>query len=902
MGGTAPVGREREFEALLDVADAAQGGRGAVVFLAGATGSGKSALLREFAAELASRPRDACPDLELALCYETSAGNPLGPFGEVLRALTNRERRGDRAKRVLSLVKEVAPPLVELIPVIGKLAALGVKAVSEVGIYALGGDHKEHQAQLASDVAAALQRIAEDSPLIVVIDDAQWIDAASTEVIARTGQAPAESPLVLVIAYDKDLIDDRHPLAHVRAPLLGRAGVLDLQLADLDSDAVEQLLRERYGAVPAAGLADWLQEVSDGTPLFIENYLASLEQQGVLRRDGDGWTLDGTIDGAPGAWRLGGALAAARPPATLGELLAPRVAALEDDERSLLEGGAVQGRRFLTRVLAQLIERDEREIVRQLRKLGERRRMVAWEDVEDWWSDRSALFTFDPGALQELLNERRTAYELRLDHAAVAKALEELIADDDPPPRHALLEIARHYEAAREPLDAARQLVEVAESTFGEGAYREASGHAAHAVDLLHEALEKPRAQTPDTQRLLARALLYLILGGETGWRAEASTSDGATVLALADEAVRAADATGDATLRANARYATGLVFTAYRSLDDAIGAYEEALAIARDAGDSVDEFAILLKLGHQLDSVDLKRGRDTLEEAHELLTSGALDAHIDASRRAFEEARLDMSIGVAEFDLGHFGPALELLVRSSQPLRERGRGDDLAWSLAFLAQLYIAIGLYEAAEATLRDAVALFASRREALGIRGYLKALLGHLYLEWGKPAEAREQLVAGRNEANDSGFRGVIPLVDAYWAELLLAEGTPEALREAEEIVTALDPFGWPRSQIARASLLGRVALAQGRLDDAVASSAQAVAKLDECGGYVTATRGEEILFEHARILAAAGSPDAAGYFARAKQVVRDKAKTLVDPAHEQSFLERVPLSQAILNAPA
>ena len=366
---------------------------------------------------------------------------------------------------------------------------------------------------------------------------------------------------------------------------------------------------------------------------------------------------------------------------------------------------------------------------------------------------------------------------------------------------------------------------------------------------------------------------------------------------------MRAADATGDATLRANARYATGLVFTAYRSLDDAIAAYEEALAIAREAGDKVDEFAILLKLGHQLDSVDLKRGRDTLEEAHELLKSGALDEHIDASRRAFEEARLDMSIGVAEFDLGHFGPALELLVRSSQPLRERGRGDDLAWSLAFLAQLYIAIGLYEAAEATLRDAVALFANRREALGIRGYLKALLGHLYLEWEKPAEAREQLVAGRSEANESGFRGVIPLVDAYWAELLLVGGNAgRVARGATRPSTALDPFGWPRSQIARASLLGRVALAQGRVDEPVASSAQAVAKLDECGGYVTATRGEEILFAHARILAAAGSPEASGFFARAQQVVRDKADTLVDPAHKQSFLERVPLSREILSAPA
>src|SRR5256885_2290708 len=90
------------------------------------------------------------------------------------------------------------------------------------------------------------------------------------------------------------------------------------------------------------------------------------------------------------------------------------------------------------------------------------------------------------------------------------------------------------------------------------------------------------------------------------------------------------------------------------------------------------------------------RRGPSVCAAARELLAGGALDDHIDAARRAFEEARLDMSIGVAEFDLGHFGAALDFLVRSSQPLRERGRGDDLAWSLAFLAQLYTAIGLYE--------------------------------------------------------------------------------------------------------------------------------------------------------------------------------------------------------------
>ena len=393
-----------------------------------------------------------------------------------------------------------------------------------------------------------------------------------------------------------------------------------------------------------------------------------------------------------------------------------------------------------------------------------------------------------------------------------------------------------------------------------------------------------------------------MILGGETSWRAAAATSKGDNVIALGEEAIAAADKSGDAELQANTRYAMGVVLTAYRGLDEAVAAYKGALDVARKAGDKVDEFAILLRLGHQLDSVDLERGRDTLEEARELLAGGALDGELDGDRRAFEEARLDMSIGVADFDLGRFGDALEPLLRSTDALRQRGRCDDLAWSMAFLAQLYTAIGSYDEAEQALRDGIAVFDGRREALGIRGYLRALLGNLYLEWERQDEARDSVAAGRDEANESGFRGVTPLVDAYWAKVLLAEGTPDALREAQKVLEALDPYGWPRSQIARASLLGRLSLAEGRAADAVAPSSEAVSKLEHCGWYVTATRGEEILFAHAQILEAAGLPDATKFVRLAKEMVQTKAGTLREPEQRRSYLERVPLSREILNAPA
>jgi tetratricopeptide (TPR) repeat protein len=369
-------------------------------------------------------------------------------------------------------------------------------------------------------------------------------------------------------------------------------------------------------------------------------------------------------------------------------------------------------------------------------------------------------------------------------------------------------------------------------------------------------------------------------------------------LLALADDGVRAADAAGDGALRANARFASGVVRIAYQGLHEGIAAFREALALARAAGDRAGEFATLIYLAHHVDSINLEEGWTLLEEAQALLDAGALDG----PALAFETDRLRMRMGVAAFDLGRYGQALELLVPTAESLRTARRRDEAAWAMAFLAQLYAAIGLFEAAEATVHAAIGLFADQTASLGVRGYLRAFLGHVYVEWEPPRldAARTELEAARRETAASGYKGVMPLVLTHWAELLVAEGTPATLREADELLAAGDSFGWARSQIATWSLRARIALAEQRIDDAIALSTQAVDALRERGGAVPATRSEEILLTHARVLEAAGSAAAADYAAQAARVVRDKADSLTDPAQRRSFLERVRLSVAALAA--
>src|SRR6185503_10122818 len=105
------------------------------------------------------------------------------------------------------------------------------------------------------------------------------------------------------------------------------------------------------------------------------------------------------------------------------------------------------------------------------------------------------------------------------------------------------------------------------------------------------------------------------------------------------------------------------------------------------------------------------------------------------------------------------------------------------------------------------------------------------------------ARRELEAGRHEAQEAGYGSLQPLLDAYWAELLIAEGTDAGRRAADELLAASPSHGWKRGEVLTNSLRARVALQDGRGDDALAFSGAAYDLLRDGRGAVTAVRSEE-----------------------------------------------------------
>lgn len=120
----------------------------------------------------------------------------------------------------------------------------------------------------------------------------------------------------------------------------------------------------------------------------------------------------------------------------------------------------------------------------------------------------------------------------------------------------------------------------------------------------------------------------------------------------------------------------------------------------------------------------------------------------------------------------------------------------------------------------------------------------------------------------------------------------------MRDADELLAASPALGWKRGAVLPSSLRARIALHDGRRDDALAFSGSAYDLLQEGRGAVTAVRSEEIVYVRASALAAAGDPEAADRFSEAAKILRAKAASLTDDAQRDSLLERVRLSREIL----
>lgn len=376
------IGRERAWDDLLSAYDRVSS-TGQIVAVVGEAGIGKTHLASAFLE--AARSRDAVT--VLAPCYEGESSLALAPFAAALRALLRKPHAGERLARMhvhmLAEVARLLPELREDVPM--------VKPPAET-------DMTGAQARFFAAVSEVLcSLLTGPAPGILFIDDAQWADEASLDLLAYMARRPAELPILILVAWTGTGGSGqrlRRILAEAQRAGTGSTIVLDRW----SPGEVAALVAENEDLRPyITAIADRLYRESEGLPFFVVEYLSRLAS---------------SVE----SWEM---------PPSVHDLLSNRLADTDETERQLLQTAAVIGRSFDYDTLWQASGRSEDEVIGGLERLLARG--LVRELADDDQDNRAAgdlRYDFAHQQLRALVYEATNLARRRLLHRRVAETMQ----------------------------------------------------------------------------------------------------------------------------------------------------------------------------------------------------------------------------------------------------------------------------------------------------------------------------------------------------------------------------------------------------------------------------------------------------------------------------------------------
>src|SRR5271154_1314707 len=288
-------GRAREIMALLAAFDRiVKSGAPELVLVSGYSGIGKSAVVNElhkvlvpprglFASGKFDQYKRDIPYSTLVQAFQSQVRQLLGKSDIELAIWRDAlvESLGPNARLMTDLIPELKliidapPPVPELDP---QQAQGRFQLVFRrfIGVFA----RQEH-------------------PLALFLDDLQWLDAATLDLLEDLLTQSDLRHLMLIGAYRDNEVDATHPLRH-KLDAIRQAGALvqEIHLAPLACDDFKQLIADALRCDPAhvAPLAQLVEEKTAGNPFFVVQFLYTLAEEGLLRLDHDAvcwsWDLD----------------------------------------------------------------------------------------------------------------------------------------------------------------------------------------------------------------------------------------------------------------------------------------------------------------------------------------------------------------------------------------------------------------------------------------------------------------------------------------------------------------------------------------------------------------------------------------------------------------------------------
>jgi class 3 adenylate cyclase/tetratricopeptide (TPR) repeat protein len=306
------VGRDRELEDLSRAFARAAEDRSCLLFtILGAAGEGKTRLVEEFLSTV-----DGSGSVVRGRCLPYGEGITYWPVAEAVREALG-VQAFDPPERVTARLDDALAGDEHARAIAGRLAEI------------LGfGEGLAAAEETPWAIRRFLEILAAQRPLVAVWEDIHWAEPAFLDCVNHVVDWSRDAPIMILCTARPEFLDRRSDWGG------GKLNASTLLLRPLDPKDSAELIANLLGG---AGLADQaldrITEAAGGNPLFVEQLLSMLIDDGVLVRQNGGWTALGD-------------LSSVSVPPSVAALLAARLERLSDDERRTIECASVIGKEF----------------------------------------------------------------------------------------------------------------------------------------------------------------------------------------------------------------------------------------------------------------------------------------------------------------------------------------------------------------------------------------------------------------------------------------------------------------------------------------------------------------------------------------------------------------------------
>jgi class 3 adenylate cyclase/tetratricopeptide (TPR) repeat protein len=531
-GLTPLVGRRAEIAMLMQRWRQACDGEAGVVLVAGEAGIGKSRTIRAFREAIKGEPYSPV----LYYCSPHHRNTALWPASEQLRRVAN-FAEGDATEvmqqKLSAALAGAASTDDWCLPYLSAWLGLPAALPSD-----LSPQHMKKRTLEA--LVATIANMARRGPLLMVVEDAHWIDPSTYELIQQLVERPPEGAFLLLVSARPEFTPDWNRWPHFTQLMLVRLG---------RRERAALIQEVTHGKSLPQSVVDQIVTRTDGVPLFVEELTKTVLESGLLQDEGDGFSL------------VSPELRLAIPSTLQDSLMArlDRLATVKD----VAQIGAVIGRSFDFRMLAAVAGMSERTLCSAMDRL------VAAGLIHARGEPPNPVYEFKHALVQDaayasLLKPRR-----QLLHGRIAQAAEGAEPFRDHPEL-----IAHHYSEAGETGKAVRYWMKAAQLALSRSSAREAEAHA-------QAGLREAALLSDPMERLPHQIDLFLALGAAAG-AARGYTSETARDAYLkAASAARRLDAKDK---MANALWGLFAVRYSVGAIADAMRASEEILDLSEQA------------------------------------------------------------------------------------------------------------------------------------------------------------------------------------------------------------------------------------------------------------------------------------------------------------------------------